>query len=126
MLTIEFVPYRDLERLSSDQKIKKLLKIVKENKIVLMEGRLKRQEEADLIKKTMQQIDEKFKGIELATVESGKESRSFLETLKRPLITALIGDRQGMTVIGPASIIKEIKKDPNRIQLLFETKKGGK
>jgi hypothetical protein len=29
-----------------------------------------------------------------------------------------LGERQGLTIIGPASIVKEIKKDPNKIQLL--------
>ena len=30
----------------------------------------------------------------------------------------LLGNRQGLTIIGPASIVKEIKQDPDKIQLL--------
>jgi len=33
-------------------------------------------------------------------------------------INLLLGDRNGITIIGPASIVKEIKKDPNKIELL--------
>ena len=38
----------------------------------------------------------------------------------------LLGDRQGLTVIGPATIVKEIKKDPNKIELLTKEGKGKK
>jgi len=68
MLTLQFVPYHDIESLSSANRVKKLLKIVKENKIVLLEGRLRKQEEAELIKMTMEQINDSFKGIELGVL----------------------------------------------------------
>ncbi len=29
----------------------------------------------------------------------------------------VLGDRQGMTIIGPANVVKEIKQDPDKIQL---------
>ena len=34
------------------------------------------------------------------------------------LYKLLLGNRQGLTIIGPATIIKEIKKNPNKIELL--------
>ena len=33
------------------------------------------------------------------------------------IIKTLMGDREGITVIGPATIVKEIKRDPNKIEL---------
>jgi hypothetical protein len=30
----------------------------------------------------------------------------------------LLGNREGVTIIGPASIVKEIKRDPNKVELL--------
>jgi len=42
MVTFQFVPYQEIEGLSSAKRINKLLKIVKENKIVLLQGRLKK------------------------------------------------------------------------------------
>ena len=45
MLTIRFVPYNEIVDLSSARRIHKLLEIVKENKIVMLEGRLKKEEE---------------------------------------------------------------------------------
>ena len=36
----------------------------------------------------------------------------------------LLGDREGITIIGPASVVKEIRRDPNKIQLFtFDLKR---
>ena len=73
MLTLRFVPYAEIEYLTSARRVHKLLDIVKENKIVLLEGRLKKEEETDLIEITMENIDESFKGIELAAPTASEE-----------------------------------------------------
>jgi len=73
MLTLQFVPYDEIEGLSSARRIQKLLNIVKQDKIVLLEGRLKKEEETDLIEITMEEINDKFKGIELAVIDSQQE-----------------------------------------------------
>lgn len=117
MLTLQFIPYHEIENLSSTQKILRLLKIAKENKIVLLEGRLKKQEETDLIKTTMEEIDDRFKGIELAVISPEKKDAIWYEKIRRNFISFVLGDREGFTIIGPASIVKEIRKDPNKIQL---------
>ncbi|PIN86689.1 hypothetical protein COV19_03810 [Candidatus Woesearchaeota archaeon CG10_big_fil_rev_8_21_14_0_10_44_13] len=120
-LTLQFVPYNEIEDLSSLGRIKKLLKMAKENKIVLLEGRLKKEEEAELIKTTMEEIDDEFKGIELGVIYPGKGDGDLMKKLKANLANVLLGDRVGLTIIGPASIVKEIKKDPDKIQLLMKT-----
>ncbi len=124
MLTISFIPYAEIQHLNSDERIKRILKEVKQEKIVLLEGKLRKEEEAQLIKATMEQISEKFKGIEIADVElTAKEHDDLLFKLRKYLIDILLGDRSGFTVIGPASIVKEIKKDPNKIELLTKDKR---
>lgn len=120
MLTLEFVPYSSIEGLSSIGRIKKLLKIAKENKIVLVEGRLEKAEEAELIKTTMEEIDDEFKGIELAIIDPKSSSLKGFSKFKVALAQKLLGNRQGMTIIGPANIVTEIKRDPNKIQLFTE------
>jgi len=121
MLTLEFVPYSEIAGLSSVGRIRKLLNLAKENKIVVLQGRLKREEEAELIKATMEEINKEFKGIELAVIypESAKEGNLF-DKLKSKLVNAMLGDLQGLTIIGPASVVKEIKKDPHKIQIFTE------
>ncbi len=125
-LTLQFIPYSTIEHLSSLGRIKKLLKLAKENKIVLLEGRLKKEEEAELIKTTMEEIDEDFTGIELHVIYPEDEATNFFSKMKIKIISGLLGDRRGLTIVGPASIVKEIKKDPNKLQLITEEHKKSK
>ena len=122
-VTLQFVPYAEIAKLSSLGRIKKLLASVKDDKIVLLEGRLTKEEEAELIKTTMEEISAKFRGIELHVLYPDERDTNPLHILKRHLTTALLGNRQGLTIIGPASIIKEIRRDPNKIQLLTRDRK---
>ena len=113
MLTLQYVPYEELTDLDSERKIQKLIRIVKQDKVVLMEGTLNSKEEARLIEETMEQIDKKFKGVEVSSLNPSIKAKSVMESIKN----MLIGNRKGMTIIGPANIVKEIKRDPNRIHL---------
>lgn len=123
MLTLQIIPYNEIAGLSSIGRIRKLLNIAKENKIVLLQGRLKKEEETELIKTTMEEINKDFKGIELAVLDGEQQMGGFRGSLAGFLIGA---ERQGMTVIGPASIVKEIKKNPNKIELLTKDSRNGK
>ncbi|MFC1691802.1 DUF2073 domain-containing protein [Nanoarchaeota archaeon] len=122
-LTLQFVPYTEIESLSSLGKIKKLLNIAKQNKIVLLQGRLKDEEEAELIKTTMEEINREFKGIELAVIKPTVSTDNLFRKMKSNVINAILGNRQGLTIIGPANVVKEIKKDPHKIQLLLTNQK---
>jgi len=124
MVTFQFIPYQDIEALSSAKRVNKLLNIVKEDKIVLMEGRLKKQEEADLIEITMEEISPKFKGIELSVVYPDKNKQTNMQKVKGAFANVLLGDRQGMTIIGPASIVKKIEKNPDHIELFTNDSKS--
>ena len=119
-LTLQFVPYVEIDTLSSVKRIQKLLKIVKNNKVILLEGRLRSHEEAELIRKTMEEIDDKFKGIELSVVNPEGKDEAFFRKLKNKMLNMILGNRNGFTIIGPATVIKEIKKDPDKIQLLTQ------
>ncbi len=118
MVTLQLLPYSELEGLSSVGKIRKLLNIAKEDKIVLLQGRLTSEEEAELIKVTMEEINSEFKGIELAVINSDLDKLAGLSKLKHSLANAILGDRSGLTIIGPATIVKKIKQDPDKIELL--------
>ncbi len=119
MVTIQLIPYSEIDGMSSVGRIRKLLNIAKENKIVLLQGRLKKEEETELIKATMEEINKEFKGIELAVINPGKTRDVGFTKLKNDLINSLLGERAGLTIIGPASVVKSIKKDPSKIQLML-------
>lgn len=123
MVTFKFVPYYEIEGLSSAKRVNKLLKIVKEDKIVIMEGRLRKQEEADLIEITMEEISPKFKGIELSVIYPDKDKQDAMQKLKGVMASALLGDRQGLTIVGPASVVKKIENNPDKIELFTRESK---
>ncbi|MBI1969557.1 DUF2073 domain-containing protein [Candidatus Woesearchaeota archaeon] len=120
-LTLQFVPYTEIEGLSSLGRIRKLLLLVKEDKIVLLEGRLTKEEEAELIKTTMEEIDDTFKGIELHVIYPGEVEGDIFKRFRANVTHILLGNRQGLTIIGPASVVKEIRKDPRKIEFLTRT-----
>jgi hypothetical protein len=123
MVTLQLLPYTAIESMSSIGRIKMLLDIAKQNKIVLLQGRLKKEEETELIKVTMEEINKEFKGIELAVIHPSLSQLTGFQKFKNDLVSAVLGDRQGLTIIGPASVVKEIKKDPNKIELLTSDKR---
>lgn len=120
MLTIEYISYAEIEELNSEKRIAKLIKLVKDRKIIILEGRLRSDEEAELIRRTMEEIDNDFKGIELSVVYPKSKNDDFFTKIKAVFVNMLLGDRLGVTIIGPANVIKEIKQDPTRIQLLAQ------
>ena len=121
MITLQFVPYADIENLASEKRIKKLLDIVKDDKILLLEGRLRKEEEAELIKTTMEEITPEFKGIEHSVINPDQNAKGIGK-----IRNFLLGNRTGFTIIGPASIVKDIKKNPNKIELLMSESKKSK
>ena len=118
-LTFQFLSYDEIGSMSNIDRIRKILRIVKENKILFLEGKMKTEEQAMLIQKTMQEINRKFQGIEIATIE-GKQQSRFVNMINS-LEKIIFGDKSGLTIIGPASIVKEIKKDPNKIELFTKS-----
>ena len=66
----------------------------------------------------MSNIDRRFKGIEICSI-GDSENQDIIKKIKRGLAQLLLGvGASGLTIIGPASIIKEIKRDPDKIELL--------
>ena len=120
-LTLQFLPFSEIAHLDSIERIKKLLKIVLEHKVVVLQGRLKPEEETRLIEDTMIMIDniKGFKGIELAVITGDDENRSFLDKMRMGLARAIAGQQDAITIIGPASIVKEMKRDPKKLEVMM-------
>ena len=72
-----------------------------------------------LIEDTMAMVDhiKDFKGLELAVIEPDVSEETFMLRVKRGLAKTLVGDQHAMTVIGPASIVKDIKRDPKKLEV---------
>ena len=118
--SIQFLPYSEIKELDSNERIRKILDIVLGNHILVLQGKLKPAEETRLIGDTMAMINhiEAFRGIELAVI-SDKNS-SLFGKMKKGIANILAGgDLGAMTIIGPATIVKEIKRNPKKIELML-------
>lgn len=120
--SINFLPYSEIRGLNSGERIKKILNIILGNSILLLQGRLEPEEETRLIEDTMAMIGhvKGFRGVELAVI-SGGGNEGFFGMVRNNLVSAIAGgDIGAVTIIGPATIVKEIKRNPKKIELLLK------
>jgi len=120
-LTLSFIPYADIAKLNSITRIKKILNIVLQNRIVILQGRLDATEEASLIQSTMALVGrvKNFRGVELAVIQPNQKE-NLMDRVRLGIARSLVGNRDALTVIGPASLVKEIKRNPEKIDLMLK------
>lgn len=116
-ISVNLVSRQKLDDLTYNEKIKFILKEVKKGKILVLEQGLTPVEQADLIENTMKEIEEDtFIGVEMEGYGEDKPSiiQRILGVVKKPRIT----------LIGPANLLKTIRKDSNMIQTKIIPGKG--
>ncbi|MBU3913003.1 MAG: DUF2073 domain-containing protein [Nanoarchaeota archaeon] len=120
-LILSFIPYAEIQKMESSQRVKKILDIILTGKIVILQGKLEAIEESGLIQATMALVGriKGFRGVELAVINPESEQALF-EKIKMGIAKVLAGNRYALTIIGPASIVKEIKRDPKKIELMLK------
>ncbi len=120
-LSLQVIPFSEIKDLGIAQRVKKILALILGNKIVILHGRLRPEEEARLIEDTMAMIDhiQNFRGIELAVIEPNLKEENLLVKFRYGLAKKLVGESNTLTIIGPSSLIKEIKKDPKKLELML-------
>ncbi len=113
-IEIQFISADKLRDKTPPQKVEYILDQVKKskNRILVIEGSLSSTDEKELISKTMGEVNKNFPGIEVASL--GEQS----STLKTQLIKLLGGKPSGLTVVGPSTLVKQIKRDPDKLSLL--------
>lgn len=131
-LKLDFVSSVKLNGKTQKKKINYILGRVKDGSILVLDGVMRPEEEMDLIKETMRRVDDGFPGIEVCSLK--KQSKGFnqvFETLSDRRerfwnwITGRSGQtnlKTGMTLIGPAKLIKKIKKNPDSFSVSAEVK----
>lgn len=116
---VQVLSHSLLSKMDDSKKLDKIFTIVKKGDVVMVEGRLTPDEETILISKALENVSGKFSGIEIAFLESAK-SKSLIDSFKTGILKILAGDRFGLTVIGPSKVIKEIKMNPEKLEILFK------
>lgn len=108
-LKMDFLSSTALNNSTSMEKISMIVERVKNGDLVVIEGGLTPEEEAELIETTMREIDvENFMGIDIYTLE--KDKSSFFGLSRKKTV--------GITIIGPANVMKEVKKKSNFISMI--------
>ncbi|MDO5835956.1 MAG: DUF2073 domain-containing protein [Methanobacterium sp.] len=108
-LKMDFLSSDALKAQSSIEKISMIVEKVKRGELLVIEGGLAPEEEAELIETTMREIDvENFMGIDIYTLE--KDESSFFGLSKKKTV--------GITIIGPANVMKAVKRKSNFLSMV--------
>ena len=133
-LKMDFISSEALNGKTGQKKINFILNKVKDGSILVVNGVLTPNEEMDLIKETMRRVDDGFPGIEVCSLKKElKGWKQFFEAfsngrekLSTSVWSGLTGKpakkklKTGITLIGPAKIIKNIKKNPDSFSVIAE------
>jgi len=118
-ISFNLVSRQKLNSLSSNEKLKFILKEVKKGKILVLENGLTPMEQTSLIEDTMREIEQDtFIGVEMEGY--GEDSPTFLQKLFG------VGKKPRMTLIGPANLLHTVRKDSNMIQTKIIPGRGAK
>ena len=118
-ISFNLVSRHKLQELSSEEKLKFILREVKNGKILVLEHGLTPIEQTSLIERTMKEIEQDtFIGVEMEGY--GEDQPTFFQRLLG------ITRRPRITLIGPANLLKTIKKDNDMIQTKIIPGRGAK
>ncbi len=118
-ISFNLVSRHKLDELTSSEKLRFILKEVKKGKILVLEHGLTPFEQTNLIENTMKEIEQDtFIGVEMEGL--GQDRPSFFQKLfgysRKPRVT----------LIGPANLLKTIRKDNDMIQTKIIPGRGAK
>ncbi len=116
-IQVNLVSRQKLEQLTSKDKLQFIIDEVKLGNILVLEHGLSAMEQTELIKRTMEEIEEDtFIGIEMEGYGEDKPTimQKIFRILKKPR----------MTVIGPADLLQTVSKDNDMIQTKIIQGKG--
>ena len=136
-LEMEFISSKAFAEKSMGERVKFILSNVKKNRLIVIDGILKPEEELKLVEETMKHVDDKFSGIEICSLRKELKGykavfQKFIDSIPKERILQLIKKltkkdlkitpdlKDGLTFIGPSSIIKKIKRREDSFKILAE------
>ncbi|KYK24651.1 hypothetical protein AYK24_05865 [Thermoplasmatales archaeon SG8-52-4] len=118
-ISFNLISRQKLGELSTDEKLNFILKEVKKGKILVLEYGLTPIEQTSLIENTMREIEQDtFIGVEMEGY--GQDNPSIFQKILG------ISKKPRMTLIGPADLLKKIKKDNEMIEVKIIPGRGAK
>lgn len=117
---IDIIPQWVINGLTSQDKIKFIVEKVKQNVILVLEEVLKPEEQADLIRESMLEIDyETFTGIELLTFNKNPTGKGFIRRKNKP------NGGSKITIIAPANSVNILRETSSIISLMLKQNREG-
>ncbi|MHA1211930.1 MAG: OapB/ArvB family protein [Candidatus Heimdallarchaeota archaeon] len=109
---VDFITKNVTNKLTTFEKIKMIIRLVRQNRVLIIENGLTPEEEAELIKQTMLVIDfDNFIGLEFFKWNRGSnESKRFFKR-------SSIGDDSQYTVIAPTEAIHVIENSDDLLSI---------
>ena len=118
-IAFNLISRQKINGLTSEEKLNFIIKEVKNGKILVLEQGLTPIEQTSLIERTMKEIEQDtFIGVEMEGY--GEDTPTFFQKLFG------MAKRPRMTLIGPANLLKMIKKDNDMIQTKIISGSGAK
>ena len=118
-ISFNLVSRQKLCQLTSTEKLKFIIKEVKKGKILVLEQGLTPMEQTSLIERTMKEIEhDTFIGVEMEGY--GEDTPTFIQKLFG------LAKKPRMTLIGPADLLRMVKKDNDMIQTKIISGSGAK
>jgi hypothetical protein len=114
MLRIKLVKYENLKK-----KREEIFRDLEEGVVIVVDAKLSPSEEAHLIQDTMKLISGTFSGIELGTIARSHMHGPLTEKFRDAIVEKVLGKKMGITVIGPATIVSRIVKNPDELVVCF-------
>ena len=109
-LRMNLMSLDSMKDLDSNGRIEEILSMVRENKLVILDGRLPGEEEMLLVQATMGKVGDEFAGIEVCTIE--RELTKYAEIYQKlvGMVSKKPISKSGLTFIGPSKMVKQINK----------------
>ncbi|MFH1786527.1 MAG: DUF2073 domain-containing protein [archaeon] len=128
-IDIDFLSMDSIKNKNIEGKIDFILNPVKKGHMIVLDGVLSSEEELKLVEATLHNVKGDFAGIEVATLP--REMKGFdhilnsilarLSSLSKKITgKEIVTIKNGLTLVGPSSIVKRVKRDPDSFHITAE------
>ena len=112
---IDIIPKWVVTGLTSEDKIRLIVGKVKQNVILVLEDVLRPEEQANLIRETMLEIDyETFTGVELLTFNKNPSGKGIMRWKNKP------NGNSKITIVAPANSVNILRETSSIISLMLK------
>ncbi|MFQ3275488.1 MAG: hypothetical protein ACI9LV_000691 [Candidatus Nanohaloarchaea archaeon] len=116
-VTIEFLSKEKLNSVEFEEKLELVLEKVKDNAVLVLEESWAPGEKRELIKTSMEEVDDDFPGVEFMGLNS---ENTRLEKARNFVYDKFLNEdyRRGITIVGNSRVMEKIKEEKDTVSFL--------